>query len=142
MKISEQFNQERMNRCSSLAGEIMQEWSRSTVFKYVVRATESLDGLGLSELSGKYFSVGVHEPKVDLPFLDLLVTFSIIRQQHLALQSRKMKPNEKTFKISSTIKTEFTHDEAAQLLSEIQIETPFDEGKLLRVVAKRQDSSQ
>ena len=134
MSISEAFNEVRMRRCTEMARSIMNHWAKSNAFSYVVRATESVEGLTFSDLKKQYFSVGVTEPTVDLPFLDLLVLFSIIQQQTAAMKARSKK-DAKTFQLKVQIKTEFTDEEAATLLSGIQIHTPFDTGKLLRVVA-------
>jgi len=70
-----------------------------------------------------------------MPFADMLVVFSVLEQEHMALQQRRGAPVGKEFTLSLKISTDFPDEEAARLLSGIRIETPFDKGKLLRLQA-------
>ena len=138
MSTSEIFSQDRMNRCAEIQHAIMTNWQQTNSFNYVVRATESVAGIELSELRKHYFTVGVGDNLRDIPFHDMLVVFSTIEQQCAALEKRKNDPNaknEQEFTIKYQISTDFPDEEAARLLSGIQIETPFDDGKFLRIQA-------
>lgn len=148
MAISEIFNQDRMNRCLKIQREIMENWVRTNRFDYTVRATQSVDGLTLDGLNNHYFTVGVGDKLQDVPFLDLLIIFELIRQQNLRKQEvdaktkwlkSKGKPVPKRMTRQLAIKTQFSDEEVAGLLAGLRIETPFDKSKLLRVVAVRQE---
>ena len=69
----------------------------------------------------------------------MLVVFSMIEQQCVAVERRKNDPNAKTerdFTIQYEISTGFSDEEAVRLLSGIRIETPFDQGQFLRIQAE------
>ena len=128
------FNQARMNRCSRIQQFILENWQRTTVLDYTVRATESVVGLSLTELRLQYFAVGVGNDLVDLPFTDLLVVFSMIGQAIAALKA-KVAAKEKAGKIQFSITTDFSNDDAIRLLSQMRIETPFDDLPFLKIEA-------
>lgn len=129
------FNQQRMNRCSSIQRSIMDNWQKKNSFEYVVRTTTAVDGMSLDDLRKCYFAVGFSvESLVEVPFTDLLVIFSMINQEAEALKKRKGKKDKK-FTINYKISTAFTDEEAARLLSGIHISTPQDKGKCLKIAA-------
>ena len=130
--MAEAFNQARMDRCSRIQQLILENWQRTRVLEYVVRATESVADLSLAELRLQYFSVGVGSDLTDLPFTDLLVVFSMIAQTAAAMRA-KVANNERdgTFRLSIT--TDFSDTDAVRLLSQLKIETPFDEAAFLKI---------
>jgi hypothetical protein len=128
----ESFSQARMDRCSSIHFAIIENWRRTRSLAYTVRATEPVSALSMAELRTQYFSVGVGEDLIDLPFTDVLVVFSMIKQTVAALKARKDKPAEE-FKIQFSITTHFSDDDAANVLSGMRVETPFDAGPFLGV---------
>ncbi len=134
MTTAEVFNQRRMDRCIAIQRSIMDSWRLNNSFQYVVRATESVEGLSLADLRKQYVTVGVGERLTEIPFHDMLVVFSLIEQEFTALKNRT-KSSATEFTIKFQISTDFTDDEAARLLSQIHIETPHDKGKRLRIVA-------
>lgn len=139
MSTSETFSQDRMDRCAEIQHSIMTNWQKTNSFTYVVRATESVAGIDLAELRKHYFTVGVGDNLRDIPFHDMLVVFSLIEQQCAAMEKHKNDPNaknKKEFTIKYTISTAFHNKEAVRLLSGIQIETPFDDRKFLRIQAQ------
>ena len=130
----EEFNQARMDRCSRIHQSILENWQRTKILDYVVRAREPVAELSLPELRLQYFSVGVGNDLTDLPFTDVLVVFSMIAQT-AALMRAKVAKNEKEGKFQFSITTDFSDSNAARLLSQMKIETPFDTHKLLKIAA-------
>jgi putative heme degradation protein len=128
----EEFSQARMNRCSRIHQLILENWQRTKVLDYVVRARESIAELSLPELRLQYFSVGVGNDLTDLPFTDLLVVFSMIAQT-AALMRAKVARNERQGAFQFSITTEFSDPDALTLLSQMKIETPFDTSSLLKI---------
>jgi len=132
MATSEVFNQKRMDRCLNIQQAIMDRWRKSDGFRYIARATQSLDGMTLDDLRKQYFAVGCDENDlVEIPFLDMLVIFDLIRQTFVGLKNRT--DESATLKLQVT--TDFSDRDAVILLSSIEIETPFDTGKYLRLAA-------
>ncbi len=132
-KDSEVFNQKRIDRCTEIQRSIMDNWQKTNSFFYIVRATDSVEGCTLDELRKKYFAVGISEDNLqEIPFTDLLVIFLMIIQENAELEKRKGK-NEKEFKISYHITTEFTDSQAIQVLSDVVIQTPFDACETLSI---------
>src|SRR5581483_11270938 len=123
----ETFNQKRMDRCLRIATAITENWRKTNSFTYTVRATQAVHGLSLDDLRTHYFAVVVGGDLTDLPFVDLLVVFSIIEQEAAALRTRTDK-TAKNFKLSFQITTDWPDEEAVRLLSRIRIETPHDPG--------------
>lgn len=132
MSMGEVFNQARINRCFEIERNIMSAWQKSNSFQYVVRATQPVEGMFINELRTQYFQVGVGDQVSEIPFIDMLVVFSIIEQETAALSSRP-KSSASKFRVQYQIKTEFSDIEAVRLLTGMQIETPFDKGKHLRL---------
>lgn len=128
----EAFSQSRMDRCGSIHFAIMENWRKARSLAYTVRATESVSGLNIADLRTKYFSVGVGEELTDLPFTDLLVVFSMIKQTIAAIKARSEKPAENS-KIKFSITTDLSDEDAKFLLSGMRIETPFDKGDFLEI---------
>ena len=89
MSDTEVFSQDRMNRCAEIQRAIMTNWLETNSFDYVVRATERVSGIDLSELRKHYFSVGIGNDVRDIPFHDMLVVFSTIEHECAALEKRK-----------------------------------------------------
>lgn len=123
-----------MNRCSRIHQQILENWQRTKSLEYVVRATEPIAGLSLSELRLQYFSVGVGDELTDLPFTDFLVVFAMIAQTVAAMRA-KMAKNEIGGSFQLSISTDFSDTDALTLLSQIKVETPFDTSKLLKIDA-------
>jgi hypothetical protein len=126
----EEFSQARMNRCSRIHQQIMENWRQSKVFGYVVRALEPIAGLSLADLRLQSFSVGVGNDLTDVPFLDLLVVFSMLAQTAAAMRA-KVAQNEKEGTFQFSITTNIPDADAVRLLSQIKIETPFDKQEFL-----------
>jgi hypothetical protein len=133
---AERFSQSRMDRCAKIAVSIIDNWRRTNFFDYTIRATDSVDGISLDELRKRYFGVGVGENLVEIPFTDLLVVLSILKKDYEAIQRSKDKiAKASTFKIKVRVKTVFSDDEVLRLFSGVRIQTPFDNGKTLRLAA-------
>lgn len=125
-----------MDRCVAIQRRIMDAWQQTNSFNYVAQATDSVDGLSLHELRQRYFAIGPSAKDLtEVPFHDMLVVFSLIEQESRALQNRKRTPGETEFKITFQVSTDFPDEDVARLLSQFSIDTPFDRGKRLRVVA-------
>ena len=128
----EEFSQGRMNRCSRIHQLILENWQRTKVLEYVVRAREPIAGLSVSELRLQYFSVGVGNDLTDLPFTDMLVVFSMIAQTAAIMRAR-VANNERDGRFRLSINTDFSDAEAVRLLSQMKIETPFDTHEFLKL---------
>ena len=128
----ESFSQARMARCSAIHFAIIENWRKTRSLTYTVRATEPVSDLDMADLRTKYFSVGVSEDLTDVPFTDLLVVISMLKQTVAALKSRSANTAE-GFQIRFSITTDFSDDDAASLLYGIRIETPFDEAEFLKL---------
>jgi hypothetical protein len=126
------FTQERMQRCADIAMKILFNWQRTNSLAYTVRATDSVAGISLPELRKRTFSVGVGDDLTDLPLNDVLAVFSILQKQYAALKQHTNAPPG-NFTISVQMSGDWSDEEAAQLLSQLQIETPFDADKHLRI---------
>ena len=128
----ENFSQKRMDRCMQIVRAIMTNWRETNSFQYVARATESVDGLAIDDLRKMYFTVGVGDQTRDIPFLDMLVVFDLIEQEHQFMQANadtKAERLQATFEIM----TDYTDQEAVHLLSQMTIETPHDEKDFLKI---------
>ncbi len=136
MSTSEVFNQRRMNRCADIQHSILSAWQQTNSLQYVVRAMEPLEGMSFAELRQQYFMVGVGNQLSEIPFHDMLVVFSMVERYAAA---RKL-PGSSAAKVSPRFQATvgFTDVEAARLLSLFQIQTPFDQGKYLQVVAQHE----
>jgi hypothetical protein len=135
MTTHEIFNQQRMDRCLRLQRLIMDNWRKTNSFQYVVRVTDSIGGESLSELRKKYFTVGIPSNTENIPFIDLLVVFSLIEQEHAVLKDPQYR-NKKNFTVKYQVTTDWPDEQAVRLLSGIQIQT-HEQDKFLRVVATR-----
>jgi hypothetical protein len=113
----------------------MDNWRRTNSFQYVVRITDSVEGGSLSELRKKYFTVGVPGTTEDIPFIDLLVVFSLIEQEHAVMKDPQYR-HQKKFSVNYKVTTDWPDDEAVRLLAGIRIQT-HDQDKFLRIVANR-----
>lgn len=123
-----------MNRCSRIHQLILENWQRTRALEYVVRATESVAGMSISELRLQYFAVGVGSELTDVPFTDLLVVFSMISQTVAAMRA-KVANNETDGRFRFAITTDFSDADVVTLLSQIKIETPFDVDIFLKIEA-------
>ena len=128
--MGESFSQSRMDRCIRIQQEILSNWQKTTVLDCTIRATESIAGLSLSDMRRQYFSIGVGSELTDLPFTDVLVVYSMIVQAVAALKA-KVASNEKAGRIQFRITTDFSDSDAAAMLSQMKIETPFDDAPFL-----------
>lgn len=143
MKDGEIFSQQRMDRCVKIEQAIMANWQKTKSLAYTVRCTDSVEGISLGEFRKRYFTVGVGTALTDIPFIDLLVVFSLLEQQvadlkaEMARQKKKGARN-KEFSVRSRISTSYTDEEAVRILSQIRIETPHDKTKYLRIVEKQE----
>lgn len=113
----------------------MDNWRTTKRFVYVVRVTESVHGESLEELRKRYFTVGIPGKTEDIPFIDLLVVFSLIEQETIALSDPKYR-NQKNFKVNYRVTTDWPDEQAVRLLSGIQIQT-HEQDRFLRIVATR-----
>lgn len=139
MGTAETFNQNRMNRCAGIAKQIINKTIKAQEVRYVARATQKVGGMTLDELRMQYFGVGPDRNNlVDVPFIDMLVIFSIVMQQ---LEDHSKSRGKKEFTSSMQVTTDWPDEAAARLLSQIVIQTPFDEGKVLRVEEVSQDEA-
>ena len=129
-----------MNRCLGLQRLIMDNWRKTNSFQYVVRVTEPIDGESLDELRKKYFTVGIPDKTEDIPFIDLLVVFSLIEQEHAVLKDPQYR-NKKNFKVNFQVTTDWPDEQAVRLLSGIRIQT-HEQDKFLRIVATRKPADE
>jgi len=128
----ESFSQSRMDRCSSIHFAIIENWRKTRSLAYTARATEPVSGIDIADLRTKYFSVGVGEDLTDLPFTDMLVVFSMIKQTVAALKARADKTAD-GFQIRFSITTDFSDEDAVNVLYGMRVETPFDKGEFLEI---------
>jgi hypothetical protein len=139
---SEVFSQARMNRCMKIYRLIADNWRVKNRFEYVVKATEAVHKLSLNELRTKYFEVGIEGETQQVPLIDVLVIFSMIEQESIAmreLEESGKKPSK--FSVNLEVTTDWPDDAAVRLLSQLSISTPFDPGEFLRIVAKKKPDS-
>ena len=113
----------------------MDNWHKTNAFTYTVRATDPIEGITFDELRKRYFAIGIGEDLTEIPFIDMLVVFSMIEQEAKAIKNRPDK-KAKRGEIKYQVTTDYSDEDAARLLSAIQIETPFDTGKYLRIVVE------
>ena len=137
MSKSEVFSQQRMDRCMAIQQTILLDWQKNYTFRAVVRAMEPIHGLSLNDLRKQYFAVGIEDSLMEIPFHDMLVVFQMIEQVTKKLKKKKRKRGETEFTIKFQISTNFPDEEVMRLLSGIEIQTPFDEGKRMRIVEQR-----
>lgn len=135
MNSPEVFSQLRMNRCVEIYRAIMDRWQQANSLEYVIRATEPVSGITLDDLRKQHFMIGVGSDLSKVMLADVLVVISLIEQEHAALKARKGSMPER-FTETYHISTEFSDEEVIRLLSQVEIETPFDQGKGLRFEAK------
>src|SRR5688500_10668331 len=129
--MAETFSPQRMQRCADIAHKIIAHWEATNTFTYVVRATDSVDGIDLAELRKRNFAVGVGDDLAVVPLSDVLVIISIIEKQAAAMKAVKVPPLT-SLSIPVQVASDFSDEEAVRLLSQIRIETPFDKGPVLR----------
>ncbi len=116
-KISEQFNQKRMARCTEVYRTIFNHSSERRRFECRVVADERVDGRSLEELGKMYFDVGAGDTLTTLPFLDMLIVFQMIADQwNKRTEKEGTKEN---WKETFAVKTEFTEDEVFAVLQDI-----------------------
>ncbi len=128
---SERFNEKRFQGCMDIRTAIMKNFETTNSFSYTVRATDSVHGISLDELRKRYFAVGVNDNLTEIPFIDLLVVFSMIEQELEAIREREKSSGPS--KIKYQVSTQWPDEEAVQILSNVVIETPFDEVNNLRI---------
>lgn len=119
--LTEQFNQRRMNRCTTVWRAISENGRKTEAFEYKVVCTEPLAGKTLEQLGKLYFSVGVGNDLTDLPLIDMLVVFSLIASKGRQLRQHK---DPKDFKLELQVKMariNFTEDEVFSMLNCIRI---------------------
>ncbi len=113
-KLTEVFNQNRINKCMEVWRGIFNNWSMSRMFDCRLVADERLDGKSLEELGKSYLSIGARNNLTRLPFLDALIVLDTLKQFNVHAQATG-KPLEKF-----TVKTEYTQSEVYELLDEIR----------------------
>lgn len=126
------FSQKRMDRCADIFLEIQNATVRSGKWDYSFKATGPVSGLTFDEFRKQYLLVGTTKKQREIPLLDAIVVWSMIKQEHKRAMMLRKRPQE-DFKV----KTSWTDDELAVVLSEMQIATPFDDGKVLRIAVKK-----
>ena len=132
MTTHEIFNQQRMDRCLRLQRLIMDNWRKTNSFQYIVRVTDALEGESLGELRKKYFAVGIPGNTEDIPFIDLLVVFSLIEQEHAVMRDPQYR-GKKNFTVNYRVTTDWPDEKAVHLLSRVQIQS-HEQDKFLRIV--------
>jgi hypothetical protein len=130
MNQPEVFNQDRMNRCIAIHQVIMDHWKKADSFEITIRATDSVHGITFSEFRTRYFAVGAPGNTKEIPFNDMLVVLSYTSKFIQA--TKQIDKNAKSGSIQIELSTDFSDDEAVEILSQLEIETPFDTGKKLR----------
>jgi len=118
-RLSEMFNQQRMNRCLKVQRLVMDHWRKTNAFEFRIVSAESIAGKSLDELKMVYFSVGVGDQLTDLPLIDTLVVIQLIAGESRKLKQSKGQDN---FTVKITVKTELSEDEVSALLQQFEIE--------------------
>lgn len=113
-KLTEIFNQNRMNKCTEVWRRIFNTSSQARAFDCRIVADERLDGKSLDELGKSYLSIGARNAPTRLPFMDALIVFDMFKQFNINAQATG-KPLEK-FKV----KTEFSQSEVFELLDDVR----------------------
>lgn len=126
------LDSQRMERCAEIASRIIANWEATNSFDYTVRATDSVGGLDLKQLRSRTFAVGVGNDLTELPLDDALVIFSLIERHSIAQRHLASSPAG-TYSVKTDLPTQFSDAEVVRLLSQLRIETPFDDGEVLRV---------
>ncbi len=72
---SEVFNQRRMDRCAEIQRSIMIALQKNNSFQYLVRATESVEGLTLAISANTTSPLVLAINLPEIPFHDMLVVF-------------------------------------------------------------------
>ena len=112
-QLSEQFSQQRMEKCAIVFRQILNNWMATNEFQPRIVADEPLEGKNLDQLGQMYLSVGVGDDLTDLPLLDALIVFQMLADH----SQRKTERSGNREKIS--VKTEFSEDEVFALLSQL-----------------------
>src|SRR5262249_44703394 len=116
--LDEVFSQKRMDKCTKVYQQILNNWISTKRLAYRVVPSEDLEGKTLAQMATLYYSVGIGNDLTDLPLLDMLVVFSMLRECYGQRQAGDPEPKE------LRVKTAFTEEEAFELLEGIVIETP------------------
>jgi hypothetical protein len=111
----------------------MDNWRKTNSLQYIVRVIDSVDIASLGELRKKYFTVGIPGNTEDIPFIDLLVVFSLIEQESAAMKDPQYR-NKKNFTVNYQVTTDWPDEQAVRLLSGMQVQS-HEKDKFLRIVA-------
>jgi len=126
--MNEHSDQQRMERCATIASKIIATWEATNQFQYTLRAMDSIAGLELRELRGRKFLVGVGEDLTEASLAEVLTVFALLEQRGLAMQQLQGQP-QGTYTAQAHIPPEFSDIEAIRILSQLRIETPHDSGQ-------------
>ena len=116
---SEQFSQQRMDKCVGVFQKIVSHWAKTNRFDCRVVIDESPEGKTLDQLAQTYFSVGVGDDLTDLPFLDTLVVVKMLADHNANVHARRGRKQPKKWKEKYRVKTSFSEDEAFAILNDI-----------------------
>ncbi len=121
--ISADFTKQRMEQCVSIFGEIWDHWCTSKSLQYVVVPSQKIDVDNPQTAIDATFGVGINSPTRAIGLVDLLVVFSLLRQQSAAAKTIDTRV-EKDFSIRSLVTTSYTRAEASAMLAQIKLSPP------------------
>jgi hypothetical protein len=127
--MTENPDQQRMERCAAIASKVIANWEATNNFQYTLRATDSIAGLDLTELRKRTFKLGAGEDLTEVSLSDVLTVFALLEQQGAAIQQLRSQP-QGNYTVTVQVPPEFSDVEAVRILSQLRIETPFDSGEV------------
>ena len=121
-----------MNKCVKIAKAIWKSSEAIDSFQICIVATEPIQELSLDDLRKQYFGVGFAKPMAEIPFHDLIVVLKLIETFHFASKNHSA-ANSAMAQTLSALETDFPPEEVRNLLSQVPVQTPFDQQDHLQV---------
>lgn len=131
--MSENPNQQRLEVCAAIASKLLANLEATQLPGYTLRATAPIGGQSLGDLWQHRFLLGLGEDLQEVTLNDVLTVFSLLEQQSAAARELQTRPAGE-YSVSVQVPSEFTNAEALRILSQLRIETPFDEGEVVQFV--------
>lgn len=131
--MSENANQQRMEVCAAIASKLLANLEATQQPSYTLRATAPIGGQSLGDLWQHRFLLGLGEDLQEVSLNDVLTVFSLLEQQGAAVRELQNRPAG-AYSVSVQVASDFSDAEALRILSQLRIETPFDEGEVVQFV--------
>lgn len=117
--IGGEFDRSKMQKCFRIAAEIMGNWAKAKVLRYVVIPSQAFDAENPLSANDIVFKIGVAEPDHSVMLDELLTIFLILSRQ--ATEPIDPQTGEQQISIS----TVFTEVQASQMLKQIRMSKPM-----------------